>query len=69
MCINIDHLSVDELVTLNHHIIECPKILESLEVHKSMMLLHPGARTSFDSPRDEYLSSTVMKLNRRPSQW
>jgi hypothetical protein len=45
---NIDHLSVDELVTLNHHIIErlkmlkmlkmpkmpkMPKMLESLEAH------------------------------------
>jgi hypothetical protein len=31
MSINIDHLSVDELVTLNHRIIERLKMLESLE--------------------------------------
>lgn len=65
MSINIDHLSVDELVTLNHHIIERLKMLESLEAHKSMMQFHPGARVSFDSPNDERLSGTVMKFNRK----
>jgi hypothetical protein len=65
MSINIDHLSVDELVTLNHHIIERLKILESLEAHKSMMQFHPGARVSFDSPSGERLSGTVMKFNRK----
>ncbi|KMN18767.1 hypothetical protein TU85_24155 [Pseudomonas helleri] len=63
--LNIDHLSVDELVTLNHHIIERLKMLESLEAHKSMMQFHPGARVSFDSPSGERLSGTVMKFNRK----
>lgn len=44
MTINIDELSADELVALNHHIIERLKMLESLEAHKSMMKFHPGAR-------------------------
>lgn len=65
MSINIDHLSVDELVTLNHHIIERLKMLESLEAHKSMMQFHPGTRVSFDSPNGERLSGTVMKFNRK----
>lgn len=65
MSINIDHLSVDELVTLNHHIIERLKMLESLEAHKSMMQFHPGARVTFDSPSGERLSGTVMKFNRK----
>ena len=65
MSINIDHLSVDELVTLNHHIIERLKMLESLEAHKSMMQFHPGARVSFVSPSGERLSGTVMKFNRK----
>lgn len=65
MSINIDHLSVDELVTLTHHIIERLKTLESLEAHKSMMQFHPGARVSFDSPSGERLSGTVMKFNRK----
>ncbi|MEO8641961.1 hypothetical protein [Pseudomonas sp.] len=65
MSIKIDHLSVDELVTLNHHIIERLKMLESLDAHKSMMQFHPGARVSFDSPQSERLSGTVMKFNRK----
>ena len=65
MIINIDHLSVDELVTLNHHIIERLKMLESLDAHKSMMQFHPGARVSFDSPHSGRLSGTVMKFNRK----
>lgn len=65
MNINIDHLSVDELVALNHHIIERLKMLESLDTHKSMMQFHPGARVSFDSPHGERLSGTVMKFNRK----
>ena len=65
LSINIDHLSVDELVTLNHHIIERLKRLESLEAHKSMMQFHPGARVSFDSPSGERLSGTVMKFNHK----
>lgn len=65
MSINIDHLSVDELVTLNHHIIERLKMLESLDAHKSMMQFHPGARVSFDSPHSGRLSGTVMKFNRK----
>jgi len=65
MSINIDHLTVDELVTLNHHIIVRLKMQESMEAHKSMMQFHPGARVSFDSPHDERLSGTVMKFNRK----
>ncbi|WP_218570176.1 hypothetical protein [Pseudomonas sp. F01002] len=58
LSINIDYLSVDELVTLNHHIIERLKRLESLEAHKSVMQFHPGARGSFDSPSGERLSGS-----------
>lgn len=65
MNIKIDHLSIDELVALNHRIIERLKMLESLEAHQSMMQFHPGARVSFDSPHSGRLSGTVMKFNRK----
>jgi hypothetical protein len=42
MSINIDQLSAVEFVALNQHIIERLKMLESLEVHKSMMQFHLG---------------------------
>jgi hypothetical protein len=65
MSINIDHLSADELVALNHHIIERLKMLESLDAHKSMMQFHPRARVSFDSPNSGRLSGPIMKFNRK----
>jgi hypothetical protein len=65
MSIDIDHLSAEELVVLNHRIVERLKMLESLEAHKSMMQFHPGARVSFDSPQNERLTGTIMKFNRK----
>lgn len=65
MSIDIDHLSVEELVALNHRIVERLKMLESLEAHKSMMQFDPGARVSFDSAHNERLTGTVMKFNRK----
>lgn len=65
MSIDIDHLSVDELVALNHRIVERLKMLESLHTHHSMMQFHPGERVSFESPHDGRVLATVMKFNRK----
>ena len=65
MSIDIDHLSAEELVALNHRIVERLKMLESLEAHKSMMQFHPGARVSFESSQNERLTGTIMKFNRK----
>jgi len=65
MSIEIDHLSADELVALNHRIVERLKMLESLQAHQSMMQFHPGARVSFESPQGGRLTGTLMKFNRK----
>jgi len=65
MSIKIDHLSADELVALNHRIVERLKMLESLQAHQSMMQFHPGARVSFESPQGGRLTGTLMKFNRK----
>ena len=65
MSIDIDQLSAEELVALNHRIVERLKMLESLEAHKSMMQFHPGARVSFDSSHNERMTGTIMKFNRK----
>lgn len=68
MSIDINHLTADELIELNHQIIERLKMLETLEtleIHKSMMQLHSGARVSFQSPAGEQIVATVMKFNRK----
>ncbi len=65
MSIDISQLTADELVELNHRIVERLKVLEALETHKSMMQLYSGARVSFVSPAGERIVGTVMKLNRK----
>lgn len=65
MSIEIDHLSADELVALNHRIVERLKMLESLQAHQSMMQFHPGVRVSFESPQGARLTGTLMKFNRK----
>jgi hypothetical protein len=65
MSVEIDHLSVDELVALNQRIVERLKMLESLQAHQSMMQFHPGARVSFESPQGGRLTGTLMKFNRK----
>lgn len=65
MNIDIDQLSIEELMVLNHHVVERIKFLESMDAHISMMQFHPGARVSFDSPNNGRLSGTVMKFNRK----
>ena len=65
MSIEIDHLSADALVALNHRIVARLKMLASLEAHHSMMQFHPGARVSFESSHNERLIGTLMKFNRK----
>jgi len=65
MSIDIDHLTTEELIALNHRIVERLKMLESMQAHESMMQFHPGARVSFDSPQQGRLTGTIMKFNRK----
>lgn len=62
MSIAVTHLTTDELVELNHQIIERLKMLETLETHKSMVQLHSGARVSFRSPAGERIVGTVIEV-------
>ena len=63
--IDIDKMTVDELVALNHRIVQRLKMLDSLDAHKAMMEFNPGARVSFDSPKDGRLLGTLVKFNRK----
>lgn len=65
MTIDIDQMTRDELVALNHRIVERLKFLDSLQAHKDMMAFNIGARVSFDSPQDGRLLGTLVKFNRR----
>ena len=65
MPIDIDHLSVEKLVALNHRILERLKFLDHLQAHRDMMSLNIGNRVSFDSPQHSRQVGTLVKFNRK----
>lgn len=65
MPVDIDQITHDELVALNHRIVERLKFLDSMQAHKHMMAFNIGARVSFDSPKDGRLLCTPVKFNRK----
>jgi hypothetical protein len=65
MKIDLDELTYEELVALNHRIVERLKMLDTLDTHQSMMQFHPGARVTFAGNAGERLTGTLMKFNRK----
>ena len=65
MKIDLDALTREELIALNHQIVERLKMLDTLDTHQSMMQFHPGARVSFAGNAGERLTGTLMKFNRK----
>jgi hypothetical protein len=65
MKIDLDALTREELLALNHRIVERLKMLDTLDTHQSMMQFHPGARVSFTGNAGERLTATLMKFNRK----
>lgn len=65
MAVDIDQLSYEELVALNHRIVERLKFLETVQAHRAMMRFDVGARVSFDTGRDGRLSGILVKFNRK----
>lgn len=63
--IDIDQLSIEELETLNHRIVERLKFLDAVQAHRDMMALNIGAKVSFESPRHGRQVGTVVKFNRK----
>jgi hypothetical protein len=64
MSVDIDQLTIDELVALNHRIVERIKFLEHAQAHLDMMAFNLGARVSFDSQYGRQLG-TLVKFNRK----
>lgn len=50
MKIDIDRLTEEELIELNHRTVERLKFLESMHAHKEMMQFNIGQRVSFEPP-------------------
>ena len=65
MSIDIDNMTAEELMALNHRIVERLKMLEALETHQAMMDFNIGARVSFEGRQGERLLGTLVKYNRK----
>lgn len=65
MTIDIDNLTEDELIELNHRIVERLKFLESFHTHNEMMKFVPGDQVSFDPPGKDRQIGTLVKFNKK----
>ena len=64
MPVDIDGLSIDELVQLNHRVVERIKMLQSMQAHVDMMAFNLGAKVSFDTDEGRVVG-TLVKYNRK----
>ena len=64
MSIDIDQMTEDELVELNHRVIERLKFLDTMQAHQNMMEFNIGNRVSFDSKHGRQLG-TLTKFNQK----
>ena len=60
----IHDLSIEELMELNHHVVEQIRFLETVHTHEQMMEFEPGSRVSFESKYGRQ-TGTLIKFNRK----
>ncbi|MCP4429740.1 MAG: hypothetical protein GY806_02055 [Gammaproteobacteria bacterium] len=65
MTIDIDNLAEDELVELNHRIVERLKFLETFHTHNEMMQFNPGEQVSFQPSGRGTQFGTLVKFNKK----
>ncbi|MFQ5355508.1 MAG: hypothetical protein ACE5DY_03275 [Mariprofundaceae bacterium] len=65
MKIDIDRLTVKELIDLNHRIVERLKFLESMRAHADMMEFSVGERVSFHHSGHGVLLGILIKYNKK----
>ena len=65
MKIGIDHLNYDELVELNHKIVERLKFLDSMHAHKAMMQFNLGDEVCFEPSGRGKQFGKLVKYNRK----
>ena len=65
MNIDIDKLSEDELIELNHKIVQRLKFLESMHAHRDMMQFAIGQKVSFQPSGRERKIGTLVKYNKK----
>jgi len=63
--ISLNDLSYDELIELNHKIVERLKFLDSMHTHQEMLQFSIGERVSFEAPGRGRLVATLIKYNKK----
>jgi len=64
MPIDIDGLSLEELIQLNHRVVERIRMLQAMQAHVDMMAFNLGAKVSFDTDHGRVVG-TLVKYNRK----
>lgn len=64
MPVDIDGLSLEELMQLNHRVVERIKMLRAMQAHVDMMAFNLGAKVSFDTDEGRIVG-TLVKYNRK----
>ena len=65
MAIDIDDLTYEELIKLNHKIVERLKFLDSMHAHNEMMQFSPGDKVTFEPHNREKQTGTLVKFNKK----
>jgi len=63
--IDIDQLSEEELIDLNHRIVERLNFLSQARAHEKMLKFRIGERVQFESNTGETISGVLMKYNKK----
>ena len=64
MPVDIDGLSIDELLQFNHRVVERIKMLRAMQAHVDMMAFNLGSKVSFDTDEGRVIG-TLVKYNRK----
>lgn len=65
MKIDLASLTYDELIELNHKIVERLKFLDTIHTHEEMMQFSPGDKVSFQPSGRERQVGTLAKFNKK----
>lgn len=65
MKIDLSSLTYDELIELNHSIVERLKFLDTIHTHEEMMQFNRGDKVSFQPSDRERQIGTLVKFNKK----
>jgi hypothetical protein len=63
--IDIDRLSEEELIDLNHKIVSRLRFLREMRSHKQMMNYHIGEKVRFQPPDRPEMTGTLVRYNKK----